>query len=509
MRDYHLSRRSRSFDAPQRRWLPLLVPAAVVLIASWWFLSPDEEPAPETEVTEAPEAIEAESLPSSISTPLALPGQTGPTPSSSPPREQKSAPSLLPPQSATQVEQPESQVAEQPPAAEVDSLLPESQLTETAPVAVAQAKSAALNWTRHKIRNGDSLASIFKQHKLSPSLLHRIVNSGKKARQLAKIKPGQELRFLLDEQGELQELVLQQSRIDSLHITSKADSFHSQLRSKTVDKRTATVTGTIESSLFVDGQNAGLSDAQIMELAALFAWDIDFALEIRSGDQFRVIYQEEFLEGEKFRNGPILAAEFVNRGTTYQAFRFEDGDEVGYFDAAGRSKRRAFIRTPIKFARVSSRFTKKRWHPVLKKWRSHKGVDYAAPTGTPIKVTGGGRVIFRGWKGGYGRVVIVKHGTKYQTLYAHLSKFASKAKSGSKVKQGQVIGYVGKTGLASGPHLHYEFRVNGVHRNPLTVQLPKSAPLPKTKLAHFEKATAPLIAQLEALARRTMVASSR
>jgi murein DD-endopeptidase MepM/ murein hydrolase activator NlpD len=221
------------------------------------------------------------------------------------------------------------------------------------------------------------------------------------------------------------------------------------------------------------------------------------------------LYEEQFLEGEKFRNGPILAAEFVNQGKIYQAFRFEDDQgSTGYYDAEGRNKRRAFIRTPIKFARISSRFTPKRWHPVLKKWRSHKGVDYAAPTGTPIKSTGEGKVIFRGWKGGYGRVVIVQHGSKYQTLYAHMSKFSSKAKAGSKVKQGQIIGYVGKSGLATGPHLHYEFRVDGVHRNPLTVKLPKSLPLPASKLAAFKEQTAPLVAQLASVAQGTMVASS-
>jgi murein DD-endopeptidase MepM/ murein hydrolase activator NlpD len=162
----------------------------------------------------------------------------------------------------------------------------------------------------------------------------------------------------------------------------------------------------------------------------------------------------------------------------------------------------------VKFARVSSRFTTKRWHPVLKRWRSHKGVDYAAPTGTPIKATGAGKVIFRGWKGGYGKVVIIQHGSKYTTLYAHMSRFASKAKSGSRVKQGQIVGYVGQTGLASGPHLHYEFRVNGVHRNPLTVKLPKSVPLPKAKLAQFRTASSQLLAQLDRLAPPTVVAQA-
>jgi len=363
-------------------------------------------------------------------------------------------------------------------------------------------------WLTHTISRGESLARIFQARDLSASLLHRIVNSSKTAQQLADIRPGQELRFLLDDENGLEAMILVKSPVESLHIRATGDDFAAELVSKAVERRIASATGTIESSLFVDGQKAGLTDAQIMELAALFGWDIDFALEIRAGDQFRLLYEEQFLDGEKFRNGPILAAEFVNQGKTYQALRFEDDQgSTGYYDAEGRNKRRAFIRTPIKFARISSRFTPKRWHPVLKRWRSHKGVDYAAPTGTPIKATGEGKVIFRGWKGGYGRVVIVQHGSKYQTLYAHMSKF-SRAKAGSKVKQGQIIGYVGKSGLATGPHLHYEFRVDGVHRNPLTVKLPKSLPLPESKLAAFKQQTAPLVAQLASVAQGTMVASS-
>lgn len=363
-------------------------------------------------------------------------------------------------------------------------------------------------WESHTIASGDSLARIFKTRGLSPSLLHRIVNSSDLAGSLARIRPGQQLKFQFEDQDLLQ-LVLVKSPVESLHIHAMEEGFDAELISKDLEKRIANATGTIESSLFADAQTAGMDDAQIMELAELFGWDIDFALEIRAGDQFRVIYEEQYLDGEKYRNGPILAAEFVNQGKTYTAFRFEDSKgNVGYYNDEGRNKRRAFIRTPIKFARISSRFSGKRWHPVLKRWRSHKGVDYAAPRGTPIKATGAGKVVFRGRKGGYGNVVIVQHGSAYQTLYAHMSKFASKARSGRKVKQGQIIGYVGSTGLATGPHLHYEFRVNGVHRNPLTVKLPKSLPLPKQELAAFKQHTKPLLAQLADIRQATMVASN-
>ncbi|KPK40462.1 MAG: peptidase M23, partial [Gammaproteobacteria bacterium SG8_47] len=225
------------------------------------------------------------------------------------------------------------------------------------------------------------------------------------------------------------------------------------------------------------GQRAGLSDNLIMELAAIFGWDVDFALDIREGDEFAVIYEEHFLDGEKLRDGAIIGAEFVNQGQRYQAVRYTDPEGRGdYFTPDGMSMRKAFLRTPVEFSRISSRFGTRK-HPVLNKFRAHKGVDYAAPQGTPIKAAGDGKVIFAGTKGGYGRTAIIQHGGRYSTLYAHMSKFARGVRSGKYVRQGQTIGYVGSSGLATGPHLHYEFRVNGVHRNPLTVKLPEAAPI--------------------------------
>ncbi len=357
-----------------------------------------------------------------------------------------------------------------------------------------------LQWTEHKIARGESLARIFDNQGLDASLLHRIVNSGKQAKSLANIRPGQKLRFRFDENRELTGLELQRNRVESLRISIADDEIKTETISKEVDTQVASAAGVIESSLFMDGQKAGLSDGLIMELATIFGWDIDFALEIRAGDQFRVLYEEQYLDGEKLRDGPILAAEFTNRGNVYTAVRYEDRNgEVGYFDADGHSKRRAFIRSPIKFARISSRYNPKRWHPVLKKWRSHKGVDYAAPRGTAVRATGDGRVIYRGAKGGYGRTVIVEHAGKYTTLYAHLSKYSKRAKSASRVKQGQVIGYVGKSGLATGPHLHYEFRVDGVHRNPLTVKLPKAEPISNKYKQDFTSKTKELTAMFHSL----------
>ncbi|MCB1802080.1 MAG: peptidoglycan DD-metalloendopeptidase family protein [Gammaproteobacteria bacterium] len=367
----------------------------------------------------------------------------------------------------------------------------------------------AQRWIEHEVAKGESLARIFAGQELDAALLHRIVNSSESGKKLAQIRPGQKFRFLFDDEHELVKMELHRNRVHSLQVEIADDDITIEEISKDVDKRVAGAAGVIESSLFVDAQNAGLSDGKIMELAEIFGWDIDFALEIRAGDAFRVLYEEHYLDGEKLRDGPILAAEFTNRGTTYRAVRFEDSNgDVGYFDADGHSKRRAFIRTPIKFARVSSGFNPRRWHPVLKKWRSHKGVDYAAPIGTPVRATGNGRIVFRGTKSGYGKTVIIEHASKYTTLYAHLNGYSKRSATGKRVKQGQVIGYVGKTGLATGPHLHYEFRIGGQHRDPLKVKLPKSLALAKSDLGNFRKTAAPLLARLDAIPAATMVASA-
>jgi murein DD-endopeptidase MepM/ murein hydrolase activator NlpD len=246
----------------------------------------------------------------------------------------------------------------------------------------------------------------------------------------------------------------------------------------------------------------------IMQLAHIFGWDIDFALNIRNGDSFSVIYQEDYLNGKKLNDGPILAAEFINQGHVYRAIRYTDPTgNSDYYDPSGKSMRKAFLRTPVEFTRISSGFTMGRFHPILNKIRAHKGVDYAAPTGTPIKATGDGKITFRGRKGGYGNVVILQHGARYSTLYGHMSKFRGGLAVGSRVRQGQVIGYVGMTGLATGPHLHYEFRIDGVHRDPLRVKLPGAEPLGNKYRDDFNSKAKALIAKLD-LIRDVQVAAT-
>jgi len=235
-----------------------------------------------------------------------------------------------------------------------------------------------------------------------------------------------------------------------------------------------------------------------MNLAGIFAWDVDFVLDIRAGDSFSVIYEELWRDSEKLGEGDILAAEFINQGQAFRAVRYQDpSGRVDYFTPEGTSVRKAFIRAPVAFSRVSSSFNPNRRHPVLHTIRAHRGVDYAAPRGTPVKAAGDGKIIHRGRKGGYGNAVILQHGSNITTLYAHLNGFSKSARNGSRVKQGDVIGYVGSTGLASGPHLHYEYRRNGVHMNPRTVKLPDADPINPQYLADFQKAAQPLLDGLD------------
>ncbi len=235
---------------------------------------------------------------------------------------------------------------------------------------------------------------------------------------------------------------------------------------------------------------------------------MDFALDIRKGDSFSVVYEEEYLDGNKYQDGNILAARFTNQGRTFTALRYTDSKgNTGYFTPEGRSMRKAFLRTPVEFARISSHFNLKRRHPVLHRIRAHKGTDYAAPRGTPIRSAGDGKIIHAGRKGGYGNVVIIKHGNRYTTLYAHMKGFSRGIKRGRYVKQGQTIGYVGSSGLATGPHLHYEFRVNGAPKDPVRVKLPQAEPIKRSERARFEEFAKTLMAQLEVYEENTLLAT--
>lgn len=356
-----------------------------------------------------------------------------------------------------------------------------------------------LEWKENTARKGDSLSTLFKRAGLPAKTLHQIMQSGKASAGFKHIKPGQKVRFGYLK-GQLQQVQLYQNKTNTLIATLLSNEWEINHHSKPVETRIEHGYGIIKHSLFAAGSKAGLGDRTIMQMVEIFGWDIDFALDIWEGDSFSVIYETKYTAGEKIAEGSIIAAEFINKGRSYQAVRYTgSGGEPAYYAADGKAMRKAFLRTPVKFSRISSRFTKRRWHPVLKSWRSHKGVDYAAARGTPVRATSNGKIIFKGRRGGYGKVIFLQHGKKYTTVYGHLNGYAKGIRQGRRVKQGQVIGYVGSTGLATGPHLHYELRVNGIHRNPLTIKLPQASSLPKKLMADFRVQSQPLFNQLAML----------
>lgn len=380
---------------------------------------------------------------------------------------------------------------------------------ETAPTHIAEAPSIEpkVEWHREVVKRGDNLSLIFKRAGLNDSDLHELISGCKEAKQLRRIHPGQAIDFHIAD-GQLQELRYQTDQLSSANFRRDESNFVAETHTREPDLKPSYHEGTINSSLFLAGQNAGLSDALIMEMANIFGWDVDFVLDIRQGDSFRVMYDEKFLDGEHIGNGPILAAEFTNKDKTFRAVRYtHENGSSHYYTPEGDSMRKEFLRTPVDFARISSHFNLRRKHPVLNRIRAHKGTDYAAPRGTPIRAAGDGKVVHAGRKGGYGKAVILKHGGAYKTLYAHMSRYGKGIKNGKRVKQGQIIGYVGSTGLATGPHLHYEFHVNGRVRNPVTVKLPKARSIPKAEATRFKKLTQPMLAQMGDLQAARQIAS--
>lgn len=351
-------------------------------------------------------------------------------------------------------------------------------------------------WEEVKVRSGDSLALIFQRLDLANSDLHQIMQLGDITKMLRNLHPGQVFKFEINEENILQKMVFERTKRESLHVVRDTEGFRAIPVELFLEKEARFISAPIKSSLFETGMEIGLSNNMIMEMVGIFGWDIDFAQDIRQGDHFNLLYEEHYLDGEKIGEGPIIAAEFTNQGRTYQAIRYTDErGRSDYYTPQGLSMRKAFLRTPVDFRRISSRFGR-RHHPILNRMRLHKGVDYAAPRGTPIKAAGDGRVLFRGRKGGYGRTVIIQHGGRYSTLYAHMSRYRRGIYSGKRVRQGQIIGYVGSSGRATGPHLHYEFRVNGHHRNPLTVRLPNAAPINKKYKEDFLYHSQKILAQL-------------
>lgn len=387
----------------------------------------------------------------------------------------------------------------------VPALTPESrptiqpQLPAVTPATSQPAPQSPDTKLEFVVRRNDTMDRFFRQSDLSLSDLASIRDVPGVRASLDRLRPGDTIQLTYQD-GQVTSLTRRISETEILSVTRGADGFTSEIIATPVEIRTTRAHGTIDSSLFVAARAAGVSAEMVMQLATdIFGWKIDFALEIQPGDTFSLVYEQKYRDGEYIGDGRILAADFTNEGKQYRAllFKSSDGKIADYFGPDGRSMRRQFLRAPLDFTRISSNFNLRRRHPILNTIRAHKGVDYAAPTGTLIKAAGEGRVAFVGTKGGYGKAVILEHGSGISTLYGHMSRFASGLRQGQRVSQGQTIGYVGSTGAATGPHLHYEYRLNGVHKNPRTVPLPDAKPIPDQYMAEFQARAGTLFAELD------------
>jgi murein DD-endopeptidase MepM/ murein hydrolase activator NlpD len=358
------------------------------------------------------------------------------------------------------------------------------------------------------IERGDTIGSVLARLGVVDPTALNFLMSDPAARPLYQLRPGRSLRVETDGSGTLVELRFLTATGDFLTIARSGESLSAIRAPAPVELRWRVAAGEVQSSLFAAADAAGLPDAVTRDLADVFAAEIDFYKDLQRGDRFAVVYEMRYIDGELAGPGRIVAAEFDNRGKTHQAFLLRDVDgSENYYAADGAALRRAFLRSPMEFSRVTSGFSNARFHPILLTWRAHRGVDYAAPMGTPVRATGNGTVAFSGQQSGYGNVVILQHQGAFSTVYAHLSRFAPGLKKGSRVSQGEVIAYVGQTGWATGPHLHYEFRVAGVQRDPLTLAaLPVGDPLPASRRPAFAAGIEPALAQV-ALARRFQGAS--
>ncbi len=361
-------------------------------------------------------------------------------------------------------------------------------------------------WHEETVGSGDNLSLIFARAGFSERDVYQ-VSSADGGRALRKIFPGETIAFLKDESNELVKVKHVQSRVKWTTFSRSGSQYSAQTVERSPETRERSATMRIASSLFTAGQQAGLSSRVIMDLAGVFGGVVDFALDPREGDTIELVYEEQYLDGEKFADGDIIAAAFTNKGETYEAYRYTDAaGDTSYYDEQGVSMRKAFLKAPVDFTRVSSNFNPNRLHPIYKTKRPHRGTDYAAPRGTPVYAAGDGRVVEAGYSRANGNYVFIQHGESYKTHYLHLDK--RRVKKGERVEQGGVIGTVGSTGAATGPHLHYEFLVNGVHRNPRSVHkiLPKAKSLPNTEMARFSSAIKAPVQELALLRQQTRIA---
>jgi murein DD-endopeptidase MepM/ murein hydrolase activator NlpD len=360
-------------------------------------------------------------------------------------------------------------------------------------------------WREERIQRRDTLATLLARLGAEDSAALDYMHGARGARTLYQLIPGRPVHARISADGKLLALRYHVSgRV--LSVQRDGDAFSLSETPVELERRVLTRSGEIRSSLFAAADAINMPDAIAVQIADIFSTDIDFHRDLRKGDRFTVAYEMYYDQGELARVGRVLAAEFISQGRPYQAVYFQNAEgKGGYYTPDSRNIRKAFLRSPLEFSRITSGFTHSRLHPVLQQWRAHMGIDYAAAIGTRVRATGDGVVEFVGEKGSYGNLVVLRHQSKYTTWYGHLSRFAAGMRKGTRVAQGDVIGYVGATGLASGPHVHYEFRINDVHHNPLRVVMPAAPPISADQKAAFEAAAAPL-AQLLALLHRVNLA---
>jgi murein DD-endopeptidase MepM/ murein hydrolase activator NlpD len=362
---------------------------------------------------------------------------------------------------------------------------------ETAPVAIA-------SWKTVEVQPGETLSEIFQAQGFGAADLASVMASGKDTGALKTLHPGDQVAFLANAQGHFKGFRYSPDSATQVTLTAKADGgMAASVTTLPVERRVHFAHGEVQGSLFAAGEKAGLSETMVLKLADVFKYDIDFIKDLKKGDRFTLVYDDVYRDGKYSGGGDILAAEFINNGHRYTAYRFKQGDgSIAYYSQDGRPLRKGLMRTPVAFTRISSSFGM-RHHPILGYNRLHKGVDYAAPTGTPIHAAGDGVITFRGRSHGYGNFITIRNTPKYTTAYGHMSRFAKGLHVGSHVTQGEVIGYVGQTGMATGPHLHYEVRVDGRPENPLTVTMPKPEPLSAKLMVAFRAQTAPMVARIQ------------
>jgi len=363
--------------------------------------------------------------------------------------------------------------------------------------AITVAETSDVYWREERVQRGDTIGALLARAGVDDPAAMNYLRSAAEARAIYQLRPGRAVHVAVDDEGDLVALRFLTSASEQLAVTRTDSGFRADRVLPVPEIRTTLRTGEIRSSLFGAADAAGIPDQVIIALADVFAAEVDFLHDVRRGDRFTVVYETRYIEGEATGTGRILAAEYINDGIAHRAFMWRDAaGNVGYYNDYGKSSRSAFLRSPLEFSRITSGFSLARLHPIHNTWREHKGVDYGAPTGTPIRATADGTVSFAGWQNGYGNVVYLRHQGQYSTVYGHMSRFAPTLKTGDKVAQGDTIGFVGATGWATGPHLHYEFRIADKPHDPLALDLPVAEPVTPERLAAFREGIAPLVDSL-------------